>query len=199
MANRAIFLDRDGVLNYPVLNPKTGHHEAPFYPEDYKFYPNTIEALNIFLNCGYKLFLISNQPDYAKGKTTFESLKAVHKRLESILEENSIPFKEFYYCYHHPEGTEPDYTMECECRKPGNLFLKQAKASYNIDMFNSWMIGDRDTDIYCGQASCVRTILILRKESASKVGKSNPEHKVNSLMEAAEIIREDYLKSKDQK
>ncbi|MBI2995642.1 MAG: HAD-IIIA family hydrolase [Candidatus Melainabacteria bacterium] len=187
--HRAVFLDRDGVLNYPVFNSATNEYEAPFEEKDFKFLPGVIESLRELLAMHYKLFLVSNQPDYAKGKTTLENLLSVHKKMHLILLKNNIHFAEYYYCYHHPHGIISAYSIKCTCRKPGNLFLMKAKEKYDIDMTCSWMIGDRDVDIFCGQASGVKTILIKLSESKSKVNKSKPDFIAGSLQEAAEIIK----------
>ncbi|MBI3591366.1 MAG: HAD-IIIA family hydrolase [Candidatus Melainabacteria bacterium] len=187
--DKAVFLDRDGVLNYPVFNPNTNEYEAPFNEKDFKLFPDVIESLKELLDMNYRLFLVSNQPDYAKGKTTLENLYSVHKKLHNILTENNISFNEYYYCYHHPYGIIPEYSIICECRKPGNLFLKQAKLKYSLDMSRSWMIGDRDVDIYCGQSVGTKTIMISQKHSDGKSGQSKPEHKAKNLKEAVDIIK----------
>ena len=187
--NKAIFLDRDGVLNHSVYNPNTKEHEAPHRPEDFKLFDGVIESLKELQTLNYKLFVITNQPDYAKGKTTLENLKLVHERMHSIFIENKINFTEYYCCYHHPNGIIPEYTMVCKCRKPGNYFLNESKLKYSLDMANSWTIGDRDTDIYCGQSIGTKTILIIREYSKDKAGQSNPDYKANNLVEAVEIIK----------
>ncbi len=187
--NKAIFLDRDGVINYPVLNPRTNEYEAPASKDDFKLFPGVIEALKELQKLNYKLFLVSNQPDYAKGKTTLESLYSVHNKMHSILKENNIVFTEYYYCYHHSKGIVPEYSFECKCRKPGNLFLIQAQAKYNLEFSKSWMIGDSDVDIFCGQLAGARTILVKTKESIYRIGKSIPEYIVNNLQEAVEVIK----------
>lgn len=190
MANdKAIFLDRDGVINYPVLNPKTNEYEAPFNEKDLILFPKIVESLKELINLNYKLFLVSNQPDYAKGKTTLENLLSVHKKLDKILKENNLVFSEYYYCYHHPHGIIPEYSIVCECRKPGNLFLREAKLKYSLDFSNSWMIGDRDVDIFCGESMGAKTILIKQKHPDGKSGQSNPSYVVNDLEEAVEIIK----------
>ena len=187
--DKAVFLDRDGVINYPVLNLKTNEYEAPANKDDLKLVPEVIEALKELQGLDYKLFLVSNQPDYAKGKTTLENLRSVHNKMHSILNENNIIFNEYYYCYHHPKGIIPEYSIECKCRKPGNLFLINARAKYNLEFSKSWMVGDSDVDIFCGQSVGARTILVKTKESAHRTGKSVPEHVVNNLQEAVKVIK----------
>ena len=186
---KAVFLDRDGVLNYLVFNQKTNEYEAPHNPNDYKLYPNVIESLKILLELGYKLFVVSNQPDYAKGKTSLESLKLVHQKMHSDFTENNIKLTDYYYCYHHPSGTIPEYSIVCKCRKPENFFLKQAQVTYNLDLTGSWMIGDRDSDIYCGQSMGLKTVMISVEHSANNALSSQPDYKVANLKEAVEIIK----------
>lgn len=194
--DKAIFLDRDGVINYPIFNPKTNQYEAPLKEEDLKLFPWVIDSLKELIDLNYKLFLVSNQPDYAKGKTTLENLRQAHNKLNKILLDNNINFTEYYYCYHHPQGIIPEYTMVCECRKPGNLFLRQASSKFNINLSFSWMVGDSDVDIFCGQSVGVRTIMISLKESAHRTGKSKPEFSVSSLKEAIEIIKKENKNAK---
>lgn len=193
----AVFLDRDGVINYPVFNLKTNEYEAPFNEEDFKFLPNVIEALKKLIKLNFLLFLVSNQPDYAKGKTTLENLLSVHKRMHSIFEANSINFTEYFYCYHHPQGIVKDYSIKCTCRKPGNHFLNQAKLKYSLNMSDSWMIGDRDVDVFCGQSMGTKTIMIKQISPDKKAGQSKPDFIVTNLQEAVEVIKEEtsYAKS----
>lgn len=188
MGNKGIFLDRDGVINYLIFNPKTNEYEAPQRVEDLKLFPWTIDSLKKLQSLNYKLFIVSNQPDYAKGKTSLENIFQVHSKLHNIFTKNKIAFAEYYYCYHHPQGVIKDYSIKCECRKPKNFFLRQAKLKYDIDMENSWFVGDRDSDIYCGQSLDLKTILIRLEESKSMANQSKPDYYVDNLQKAVEII-----------
>ena len=185
---KAIFLDRDGVLNELVMNQDSGDYEPPHTPDDLVFFPFVIDSLQSLQNAGFYLFLISNQPDYAKGKTTLENLKAVHEKLVSILSVAGLTFKEYYYCYHHPRGIVPEFTFDCECRKPKSQFLFTAERDYGIDLKNSWMIGDRDSDIECGKSAGVHTILVENIHSSMYRGSSIPEFTVANLKNAIQII-----------
>lgn len=188
-SNKAVFLDRDGVINYLVFNTKLNEYIAPHKIEDLKLFSFTIDSLKELQNLEYKLFVVSNQPDYAKGRTTLENLKIVHDKLHKIFTENNITFTKYYYCYHHPKGVVPEYTKICDCRKPAAKSLEDAKLNFGIDMKSSWFIGDRDSDIECGQKMGTKTILILEKVSANYQGKSHPDFKVNNLKEAVEVIK----------
>ena len=181
---KAVFLDRDGVINEPVYNRKTGELEPPHDIKDLKLYDWTIESLKRFQNMDYLMFVVSNQPDYAKGKTTLENLKNVHNELIKIFERNGIMFREYFYCYHHPEGIIPEYSIKCDCRKPSNANVMRAIKNYNININLSWFIGDRDSDIICGKDSGLKTIFINEKNLNHNLADFN----VKNLKEVAEII-----------
>ncbi len=185
---KGIFLDRDGVLNVLVLNKVTGEYEPPHHVEDLKLFPYTIKCLKELQDSGYYLFLVSNQPDYAKGKATLESIKEVHLEFSKILSEGGVHFKEFYYCYHHPKGIVPDYSYDCECRKPKPFFLLKAAKDHGVDLKSSWMVGDRDSDTECGKAAGTKTILIDEPLSTGARGKSTPDYEAKNLEEAVAII-----------
>jgi len=157
---RAVFLDRDGVLNRNVFNPVTCTYESPHRAEDFELLPGVLKGLALLQETGYRLILVSNQPSYAKGKISLAAIQAVHRRLADTLGGAGISFDAFYYCLHHPDGVIPEYSGPCECRKPSPYFLLQAKARFDLDLANSWMIGDRETDIMCGRAAGVRTIRV---------------------------------------
>lgn len=190
---KAIFLDRDGVLNNIVLNPLTGEYEPPHTPEELVLSPNVIESLRTLEDAGFELFLVSNQPDYAKGKQTLESIHAVHTRFDYFVTSNGIHFREYYYCYHHPEGIIPGYTFDCVCRKPKPHFLLKAARDYHINLEKSWMIGDRDTDIECGKAAGTRTVLIENPHSSRFQGSSHPDDRAANLKDAVTIILHNYI------
>jgi D-glycero-D-manno-heptose 1,7-bisphosphate phosphatase len=157
---RAVFLDRDGVLNRNVFNPATGEYESPGKPEDFELFPNVMPTLHRLQDAGYTLLLVSNQPNYAKGKNSLEELHAVQALLAKQLDQAGIHFADFYYCFHHPKGIVPSHSGPCECRKPSTFFLEKAQAEFGISMPHSWMVGDRATDIECGQNAGVRTIRV---------------------------------------
>lgn len=185
---KAVFLDRDGVINELVLNPVTGEYEPPRSPDNLTLFPDVITSLRNLQDAGFELFLISNQPDYAKGKATFKQIQAVHDRFDQILKSEEIRFCDYYYCYHHPEGIVPGYAISCECRKPKPYFLLKAAREYGIDLAASWMVGDRDTDIECGKAAGVRTVLIKNPQSSKYQGLSNPDFTTVNLKGAVRAM-----------
>lgn len=185
---QAVFLDRDGVLNQLIYNPITGEYESPHVVEDLHIFSYVEVCLKELQAQGYLLFLISNQPSYAKGKTSMENIQVIHETLVQSIAQGNIDFEEYYYCYHHPQGVVPEYTGICQCRKPGNYFLKQAQEQYQLDMEQSWFIGDQDSDIFCGQSCGMNTILITNPYSHKKRGNSKPSSYAGDLQEAVRLI-----------
>jgi len=171
-----------------IYNTLRDEYEPPHKSEELELFSDTLEFLKKAQENDFLLFLISNQPDYAKGKCTLEDIYSVHNKLDEIFKKNNIDFTEYYYCYHHPDGIIKEYSFECECRKPKPFFIKKAIKEYDIDVENCWIIGDRDTDIYCGQASGIKTVLILSENSKSYQGKSKPNFVAKNLSETIKII-----------
>lgn len=163
MVNRALFLDRDGVIDELVYYPSHDEWESPRTRADLRLIPGAAEALREAAGMGWLLFVISNQPSAVKGKTTIEELHAIDRDLRAQLA--GIPILEFFYCYHHP-----DFSGPCECRKPSPYFVLQAARQYDVDLSRSWFAGDQDSDIECGQRAGVRTALLEYPHSAPKRG-----------------------------
>ena len=186
----AVFLDRDGVINCNVLNPLTGTWESPLTVEDFKMMTNALVALRALRKAGFLLFVVSNQPNYAKAKATLQNLESIHKCLLHNLSKGQIEFAAFYYCLHHPHGTVPEYSGTCCCRKPSPYFLLKARDEFCLDMECSWMVGDRDSDIECGQAAGVRTIRVFNKEESvhTNNGETHADFHADDLEAAVKII-----------
>lgn len=181
-------MDRDGVLNYLVLNPENQHYESPHFIEDFRIIPTAPQALKRMQSAGYLLFLISNQPSYTLGKTSLENIQAIEQTFAEIFSNQGIEFTQYYYCHHHPDGIRQENYGECECRKPKPYFILKAKERYDLDLKQSWMIGDQDTDVFCGQAVKVKTVLIQNPHSRSKRGQSRPDYMVDTIEAAVGII-----------
>jgi len=163
---RALFLDRDGVLDELVYYADTAAYEAPRKPEDLHLRPGVREALDLAAKNGWMIFVVSNQPDAAKGKATIESVQAVHEKL--LKELAGAPIQEFFYCFHQAEEG-------CACRKPKPFFVLQAAKKYDVNVDESWFAGDVDTDIECGRRAGTRTALLEYPHSRSKRGAQRPD------------------------
>ncbi|MDT5017222.1 MAG: D-glycero-D-manno-heptose 1,7-bisphosphate phosphatase [Mycobacterium sp.] len=184
----AIFLDRDGVLNELIFNSTTGEHESPHVPEDFVVIDGIVPALQRLGLAGYELFLVSNQPSYAKGKTSLENIEEIHRRLDEFLTANGIEFREYFYCRHHPDGIVPTHSGPCRCRKPAPYFLFEAARKHDVELVSSWMVGDQTTDVECGRSAGCRTVLVMNERSAAKRGPCRPDVLVSSLSEAVDRI-----------
>ena len=185
----AIFLDRDGVINRNVLDTATGEYGAPLTVDRFQLAPKGIEGLLALQRAAFPLFLISNQPNYAKGKSTFEELAAIHRRLQDELDAAGVSFVDFYYCYHHPRGNVTGYSGPCECRKPSPYFLYKAKEEHGVSLEASWIIGDRASDIQCGRAAGLHTIRVLEDHPAKRrPDEVDADFEAADLADAARII-----------
>ena len=160
MGAKAVFLDRDGVINANIFYTDTGETEAPRTAADFRLLPGAVEAMKRLREAGYLLFVVSNQPNQAKRKATRADHDAIQARLVMVLEEAGVRIEKFFYCFHHPNGIEPSLSGPCDCRKPSPFFLNQARDTHGLDMAQSWMVGDRESDIACGKAAGVRALHI---------------------------------------
>jgi len=183
--NKAVFLDRDGVINPLVYNVNTGEYESPKTPADFSVYTYTLKSLRLLKEHGFKNIVVSNQPDYAKGKASLAHIKAIEKLLYDFSKENGSLIDDYFYCYHHPDGIVPEYTQKCRCRKPGTLFVEQAIEKYGLDVSRCFFAGDQDSDMRCGNAMGMYTIKINNKHSLKKSGKESFEASAANLYEAA--------------
>jgi D-glycero-D-manno-heptose 1,7-bisphosphate phosphatase len=159
-AVRAVFLDRDGVLNANVFYRDTGAWESPRRLEDFRLLPGVLPALRDLRAAGYVLVLVSNQPNEALGKSTRSELRAIHEAMAFSFESQGIRFLDYCYCPHHPKAVVAKLGGLCRCRKPSPYFLYGTASRYGIDLRRSWMVGDRATDTACGAAAGVRSIRI---------------------------------------
>lgn len=188
MSGQAVFLDRDGVINRNVFYDDTGEWESPRTVADFALMKGVLPALHSLQQAGFLLFVVSNQPSYAKGKTTLANLHAIHEHLERVLLANGISLAQAFYCFHHPRGVVAELTGPCNCRKPSPYFLLEAARRHDVNLSASWMIGDRDTDIECGLAAGVRTIQVDADHPAGPAGRASPAYRAAALPEAADII-----------
>ncbi len=159
---KAVFLDRDGVVNKLVYHHEQGIIDSPFTVEQFTLISGTGDAIKLLRDAGYKVILVSNQPGIAKANLSREVFEEIRNRMKTMLEVNGVKLDGEYYCLHHPEAVVPKLKKVCECRKPKPGLLHIAASENDIDLSQSWMIGDGITDIQAGQRAGCRTILIGR-------------------------------------
>ncbi len=153
--NKAIFLDRDGVLNF-----ERGYTHIL---EDFVILPDVIEVLQLLIEKGYLLVVVSNQSGIAKGLYLQIETELLHHYLVDEFNEHGISLAEIYYCIHHPD------VGNCICRKPNSLFVEKALARFNIDASQSYFIGDKERDTQAGEKAGVKGILIEANTSLKNI------------------------------
>jgi D-glycero-D-manno-heptose 1,7-bisphosphate phosphatase len=157
---KAVFLDRDGVLDELVPDLVSGLPESPLRVADVRLIPGAASAARQLRRAGYALVCVSNQPAAAKGKVSREQLWSVHERVVGLLAGKDVGLDASFLCLHHPESLVPELSGACDCRKPAPGMLLRAAADLGLDLEESWMIGDTDADIQAGHAAGCRTVLI---------------------------------------
>ncbi|HEX7420953.1 MAG TPA: HAD-IIIA family hydrolase [Thermoanaerobaculia bacterium] len=167
--NRALFLDRDGVLDELVFYPSHGEWESPRHVSDLKMRDGFAEPLKQAIRAGWLLFIITNQPSYAKEKCPLEDLQEVHARVLDEMQRAGVTITADYVCYHHPDS-KLDGFGACQCRKPSPFFIREAAKRYDVDLRRSWMVGDQDSDVVTGINAGCRTALLNYEHSADKRG-----------------------------
>jgi len=170
---RAVFFDRDGVLNEVLL--EAGKARSPAGPEELTICSGVPDALRALKEAGFLLVVVTNQPDVARGMLRRDAVEAINARLLAAL-----PLDAIYVCYH-------DDRDACQCRKPRPGLLLRAAAEYAIDLPRSFMVGDRWRDVEAGRrAGCV-TIRLERQYTQGEP-ESSPDYRAQSLPEAATWI-----------
>lgn len=185
--DKAIFLDRDGVINEEVNNL--------YKIEDIKIILGVPESLALFKKNGFKLFVVSNQPVIARGWATEEEIDKINNEINlQIKKESGIEIDKFFFCPHHPNANLEKYRITCNCRKPNPGLILRAAEEFCIDLSQSWMIGDRTSDIEAGKRAGCKTILIQRDYSNNKLQgtdyneNSKPDFIVKDLKDSLEGI-----------
>jgi len=174
----AIFLDRDGVINKEVNYLSN--------PNDFEFIDGSIKALQILKKKGFLLIVITNQAGIARGYFTEVTLHKIHDKMIRSLIKKKIFLDDLFYCPHHPE-----FTGACNCRKPSPGMIIQAMKKYNIDLENSYMIGDTLNDINTGKNAGCKTVLVLTghgKKEQKKISEIKPDMICTNLLEFAKNI-----------
>ncbi len=193
MKNKAVFLDRDGVINEVIYHKEMGIIDSPFTVEQFKLLPKVAEAINIFHDLGFRVIVVSNQPGMAKYHFSIDVFEKIREKMNAELKKDDAEVDAEYYCFHHPYATVKKYKKICNCRKPKPGMLQKAAEEHNIDLSKSWMIGDGITDIAAGQTAGCKTILIGRmKCDLCKImedEKVKPDYIKPNLYKASLIIK----------
>ena len=189
--HRAVFLDRDGVINAAIYNPVEGKPDSPHSLEEFRVLPGTAKAIRMIRDMGFLAIVVSNQPGVAKGKCRAELLEAINDRLRTSLAEEGTRLDGVYYCLHHPQAVIPFLNVRCDCRKPRPGLLLTAARERDVDLSRSYMIGDQETDIGAGLAAGCRSVLVngnCHLATGCGAPQVRPHRFADNLLAAAEAI-----------
>ena len=176
--NKAIFLDRDGVINKEVNYLSD--------PSEFNLIKGVAHALKSLKAKGYLLIVITNQSGIARGYYNEETLQKIHDKMNSELEERGVKLDDIYFCPHHPE-----FTGLCPCRKPKPGMLLRAKKDHEIDLESSYLVGDKLSDIKAGLNAHCQTVLVLSghgNEEIEKIQSERPDMICKDLLEFSKNI-----------
>ena len=179
---KAVFLDKDGTLI----------HDIPYNvrPDLIRLKNDVQSGLLRLQVAGFLIIVVTNQSGVAKGFFEESQLKTVENTIARLLSEGGVKLNGFYYCPHHPDGIIKEFAILCDCRKPSPGMLLEAAARSDIDLSNSWMVGDILNDVEAGNRAGANTVLINNGgETEWLTGKyRTPDHIADNLVDAADYI-----------
>jgi len=172
---KAVFLDRDGVINENP-NGYIRHHK------EFVFLPRVVDAFRKLYESEFKVIVITNQGGIGKGAYTKEDVDGIHNKMHALLNKDSIRIDGIYYCHHHPHD-------DCGCRKPRLGMLRKAMLDHEIDFKKSFFVGDKTSDIKAGKKAGCKTILV-KTGYGGKDNRHNvkPDFVVSDLLDAVKTI-----------
>lgn len=184
--NRAVFLDRDGVIT----------HDPPHYAhriDQLKLIPKSAEAIRLLNEYGFKVVVVSNQSGVAKGYYQERDVEIFNGAMKNELEKSGAYIDAVYYCPHHPEAKIEAYRIDCDCRKPEPGMFKRAEKDLNLDLKPSFLVGDKMSDIEAGYRTGCKTILVLTGHGSDEVKKNanmniKPNYISKDLYAASQLI-----------
>jgi D-glycero-D-manno-heptose 1,7-bisphosphate phosphatase len=177
LEHRAVFLDRDGVINRPLI--RTGKPYPPAILAEFEILPGVREACHLLKKLGFVLVVATNQPDVGRGTIAREAVETIHTWLLQ-----QLPIDRVMTCFHGGAG----YGDPCECRKPRPGMLFQAAEALKINLAKSFMIGDRWRDVDCGFNAGCRTIFI--DWGYEEKLQRDPHFRVHDLLGAAHLVEQ---------
>ena len=159
---RAVFLDRDGVINPLIYHRDAGIIDSPFTVAQFQVLPHVPRAIRLLNDLCLPVVIVSNQPGIAKGHFGLATLRQFDKKLKSALKPLAARIDATYYCLHHPDASVKALRKRCACRKPGIGMFMTAARELGISLADSYMVGDGLTDIEAGARAGCRTVFVGR-------------------------------------
>ncbi|MEK6279266.1 MAG: HAD family hydrolase [Acidobacteriota bacterium] len=180
--NKAVFIDRDGTIS----------EEAGYINHASRFtlFPYAGAAVRHVNDNGWLAIIITNQAGVARGYFTEEMVKNVHRRMTEGLESDGAKLDAIYYCAHHPSLGDPPYRVDCDCRKPKPGLISRAVRDFDIDLGESWMVGDRYSDIELARNAGVKSAFVL-----SGYGRGEWEHQSTAWLHQPDLVAENLLEA----
>ncbi|OUS70142.1 D-glycero-beta-D-manno-heptose-1,7-bisphosphate 7-phosphatase [Pseudoalteromonas sp. A601] len=158
MLNKALFLDRDGVVNVD--------HGYVYEPEKFEFVDGVFSACKAFVDAGYKLIIVTNQSGIGRGYYTEADFHALSNWVVAQFAEHDVTVSGIYFCPHHPKKALAEYLKECHCRKPAPGMLLQGIDDHHIDSKQSIMVGDKLSDMQAASNANIATKVLVRSGQA---------------------------------
>lgn len=190
--NRAVFLDRDGTISPDQF----GYIKDPSI---YHLYPQTGEALRIMQSLGYRIIIVTNQSGIARGYLTLEELGKVHQKMRDLLHGEGVKLDAIYFSPYHIEGFVEPFNINHEDRKPGIGMFKRARREFELDPGQSFMIGDRASDVGFASRAGLKSILLLTGNGQEEMQlilldhkRLRPDFVAESILSAAQMIQRFY-------
>jgi D-glycero-D-manno-heptose 1,7-bisphosphate phosphatase len=192
--DRAVFVDRDGVLNDLVYNEEEGQLGSPFSARQLRIFPYVAESIKrIRQELGFKVIVISNQPGVAKRQFTRAELERMNGKIRKEIARSGSSLDAEYYCLHHPSALIRKYRVVCDCRKPRPGLLFRAAKENSLDLDRSYFVGDGLVDVKAGRNAGCRTILVGHLTTflskMMEVEDATPDYMVPSLKEVPDLLR----------
>jgi D-glycero-D-manno-heptose 1,7-bisphosphate phosphatase len=179
---RAVFIDRDGTISEEVgyIN-----HASRF-----RLFPYSAPAIKHLNENGWLAIVITNQAGVARGYFSEDMIHTVHERMTKELESNGAKLDAIYYCSHHPSVGEPPYRFDCDCRKPKPGLISHAAKDFAIDLSESWMVGDRHSDVELARNAGVKSMFVM-----SGYGRGEWEHQRENWVAQPDAVAENLLEA----
>lgn len=182
MANKAVFLDRDGTLNEEV-----GYVN---HIQRFILLPRVGESIRLLNQHGWKAVVVSNQSGVARGYFPESLVHQVHDKMQDLLTREGAHLDGIYYCPHHPEVGVPPYRQTCRCRKPGTGMIEEAVKAFGLDCSQSYVVGDRGVDIELAGQLGAKAILVL-----TGYGRGEWEYRKNEWKGKPDFVAEDLFEA----
>jgi D-glycero-D-manno-heptose 1,7-bisphosphate phosphatase len=181
MKRPAFFIDRDG-----TINEQMGYvnHVSRF-----QVLPGVPEAVRLLNENHFFAIVVSNQSGVARGYHPIGLVHELHAYLQRILKKEGAGLDGFFFCPHHPRGTVPEYTQACHCRKPQTGLIDQARESFDIDLADSYVVGDRHTDVQMAHRAGVRAIMVKTGYGLGEIDYVLPQQRVQPAHIAENLLR----------